>query len=73
MSQIEFRLVQNRDENYHCDHIPFNSKGNYETVDIFLVLTEHREIDFRVVFNRIKFGMCFEFYDCLTLTRVLPA
>ena len=25
---MEFHLVQNRKENYHQDHIPFNAKGN---------------------------------------------
>ena len=28
MNQIEFHLVQNRNEDCHYDHIPFNSKGN---------------------------------------------
>ena len=27
-SQIEFHFVQNRKENCHHDHIPFNLKGN---------------------------------------------
>jgi len=26
---MEFHLVQNRDENYHRDHIPLNLKGNW--------------------------------------------
>ena len=28
LNQIEFHLVQNRKENCHHDHIPFNLKGN---------------------------------------------
>ena len=28
MNQMEHHLVQNRKENYHHDHIPFNLKGN---------------------------------------------
>ena len=28
LNQIEFHLVQNRKENCHHDHIPFNVKGN---------------------------------------------
>ena len=28
LNQIEFHLVQNRKENCHHDHIPFNMKGN---------------------------------------------
>ena len=28
LNQTEFQLVQNRKENCHHDHIPFNSKGN---------------------------------------------
>ena len=29
---MEFHLVQNRKENCHHDHIPFNVKGNGKTV-----------------------------------------
>ena len=32
LSQIEFHLVQNRKENRHHDHIPFNRKGNENKV-----------------------------------------
>ena len=28
LNQMEFHLVQNREENCHHDHIPFNVKGN---------------------------------------------
>ena len=28
LNQMEFNLVQNRKENCHHDHIPFNVKGN---------------------------------------------
>ena len=28
MNQLEFHMVQNRKENCHHDHIPFNVKGN---------------------------------------------
>ena len=28
LNQMDFHLVQNRMENYHHDHIPFNVKGN---------------------------------------------
>ena len=28
LNQMDFHLVQNRKENYHHDHIPFNLKGN---------------------------------------------
>ena len=28
LNQLEFHLVQDRKENYHHDHIPFNEKGN---------------------------------------------
>ena len=27
LNQMDFHLVQNRKENYHHDHIPFNVKG----------------------------------------------
>ena len=28
LNQLEFHLIQNRNENSHQDHIPFNLKGN---------------------------------------------
>ena len=28
LNQMEFHLIQNRKENCHHDHIPFNVKGN---------------------------------------------
>ena len=28
LNQMEFQLVQNRQDNCYCDHIPFNLKGN---------------------------------------------
>ena len=35
LNQIEFHFVQNRKENCHHDHIPFNLKGN--RIQVFLV------------------------------------
>ena len=32
LNEMEFHLVQNRKENCHHDHIPFNVKGNGNTV-----------------------------------------
>ena len=32
LNQMELHLVQNRKENYHHDHIPFNVKGNGSVV-----------------------------------------
>ena len=38
LTQMEFHLVQNRKENCHHDHIPFNLKGNRNIV--FSVYTQ---------------------------------
>ena len=43
LNQMDFHLVQNRKENYHHDHIPFNVKGNRNivfSVRIWLALSE---------------------------------
>ena len=32
LNQMEFHLVQDRMENCHHDHIPFNVKGNGDTI-----------------------------------------
>jgi len=39
LNQMEFHLVQNRKENCHYDHIPFNVKGNG-----ILVFSVHAEV-----------------------------
>ena len=40
MNQMDFHLVQNRKENCHHDHIPFNVKGNRNIVFRVYLMTD---------------------------------
>ena len=42
LNQMEFHLVQNRKENCHDNHIPFNVKRNGNIVHLFSVCTPGR-------------------------------
>ena len=52
LSQMEFHLVQNRKENCHHDHIPFNVKGNGNIV--FSVLEVGYKKKNKIDENRIR-------------------
>ena len=61
LNQMEIHLVQNRKENCHYDHIPFNEKGNGNIV--FSVCSPHDAalkcclIAYNVRVHALKFSM----------------
>ena len=52
LNQMEFHLVQNRMENCHHDHIPFNLKGNGNIV--FSVLRPDRATGLRFLTSTVR-------------------
>ena len=56
LNQMEFHLVQNREENYHLDHIPFKLIG---IGNIFFCAYLHREMEFCIFLIRTQFWIVF--------------